>query len=110
MSLQSKYRNERHDIHTFENDEFYFAYKIINDEFHVEEIYIDEKFRGDAQKYFKEIYNKILLNKEIKYIVCTVVPRMKFSDICLKALLKFGFKMLKTDSEKLTLYFEVING
>ena len=48
QSLQSKYRETRDKIFTYDNEKFYFAYKITSDksEIHIEEVFIAEEYRG----------------------------------------------------------------
>jgi hypothetical protein len=107
MNLQSKYRLERNKVNTFENDEYYFAYQLINDEFHVLEIYIREDLRGDSNKYFSEIVEFIKKFSEIKFIVGFIVPNIIGSEKSMTSLLKFNFKILKCDEQKITLYREL---
>lgn len=106
MSLQSKYRLERDGISTVENENYYFAYRIVENEFFVDEVYIKEEKRGNSKIYFDEIFS-FIKNYDVKYIVCTVVPRMPNSERAMVSLLKYGFKLLKCDNLKIFLYMEV---
>ena len=106
MNLQSKYRLERDGITTVENEEYYFAYRIVENEFFVEEVYIRQDLRGNSKKYYDEIFS-FITKFDVKYIVCTVVPRMPECERAMVSLLKYGFKLLKCDNQKIFLYMEV---
>lgn len=109
MSLQSKYRKERDGIFTFENDEYYFAYKISDSktECHVKEVFIRDDLRGNSKQYYDEIFYHIKSIEGIKYIVGFIYPSVLGSELSLVSLVKFGFKIHSVDNEKIILILEV---
>jgi hypothetical protein len=107
VSLQSKYRLERDKIFTVENDKYFFAYQIVENEFHVLEIYIKEELRGHSEIYFSEIVEFIKTFKGIKYIVGYIIPLVENSERSMMSLLKFGFRLIHAENKKITLIKEV---
>lgn len=110
MKLQSRYRLERDKISTFENDEFYFAYQIIDDELHILEMFIVEEKRGMITIFYEKIFSIVKEeNKDInlKYIVATIIPKIDYSEKALYSLLRFGFKLLKAENNIITIYWEI---
>jgi hypothetical protein len=108
MNLQSKYRLERDNISTVETDEYFFAFQMTENEFHVLEVYIRDDLRGNSEIYYKKITDFIKQFKNIKHIVGFIIPRIKGSERSMMAMLKFGFKIHSCNEEKITLIKEVV--
>ena len=107
MNLQSKYRLERDKMNTFECEEYYFAYRVVEHEFQVHEIYIREDLRGSSEFYYDKVFKFISEFENIKYIVGYIYAGVIGSERSMGSMLKYGFKIYKSDQEKITLVLEV---
>lgn len=109
MSLQSKYRNEKEGKTIIENDELFYSYQIVENEFHIMEVYIREDLRGNSKKYFDQILEKTKTFPNIKYAVGYIHTDIIDSERSMIALIKYGFKLLKTEGQnKIVLLKELI--
>jgi hypothetical protein len=107
-SLQSRYRLERDKISTSESKEFYFAYQIVNYEFHIKEMYVPPEKRGFIGIYFLEIYEYIMKNyPHMLFVVATVIPEIENSEKMLMAMLRHNFKIIKAENNIITLLHEI---
>jgi AAA+ superfamily predicted ATPase len=91
-SLQSKYRLERDGISVVETEEMYFAYKTVEDELHVEEVYIREDLRGNCKQFYDTIKEMAVLSN-FRYIVVSFVPGTIGAERSAVSILKYGFKL-----------------
>jgi len=109
MSLQSKYRLERDKIMTYENESFYIAYRIVNYEFHILEMYVPEEKRGFLNLFFNEIYKFVKENHpNMLFMVATVIAGEENSEKMLMGLLKYNFKMIKAENNVITVLWSII--
>lgn len=100
MSLFAEYYLEREGISTFENDDYFFTWKLTEDrsEFHVIDMYIKPEKRGGAS--IAQLLNKVteLATKErTNFIVSKVAIGTAKPERSLSIMLKIGFELLKAE-------------
>ena len=108
MSLQARYRLERDKISTFENEHYYFAYRVENYEFHILEMYVIPEKRGFLNIYFDEMYKFVKENfPNTLIMVATVVTDVENSEKMLMSLLRYNFKLLKAENNVITVLWTI---
>jgi len=100
MDLQTKYREEKEGIKIRENEELFYSYQIIENEFHVLEVFIREDLRGNSKIYYDSIVEFILTFPEIKFVVGYIHIGVVDSERSLASMLKFGFKLCKVQGDR----------
>lgn len=110
-SLYAAYILEREGIETVETDEFFFTFKMIENEFHVFEIFVREENRHSMKVFdLMDQIDKLSKEKGAKYIVSTVIPGMPNSEKSILLQLRWGMKLLKCEGNKIYLVKDISNG
>jgi hypothetical protein len=100
VNLHSLYRLERDGIFTYEDSNVYFAYQVIEDEFHILEIYIERTKRGNSKEIFDDIKEFIKKYTSCTKVIGYFVPGVVGSEASCMSMLKYGFKFIGTNNDK----------
>lgn len=110
-SLQAMYDFEREGIETVETENYFFSYKLVENEFHVIEIFVHPDFRHSMVTF--EMMNRIddlAIEKKSKFIISTVVAGMPHSEKSLMLQFRWKMKLLKCEGNTIFLMKEVNHG
>ena len=108
MSLYAEYLKEREEIETIEDEKGFLTYKIKDGNFWIYDCFVSENERrkANARRYYNEAFN-IALNSDCNELYTTVFVSTNGWEISLKSLIKEGFKIIKTQNDKILLKIEV---
>lgn len=110
MELFKKYFLEREGLKIFENESGFFTYKLTDckSEIHVMDIYLVPEKRGGAEIQF--LFEKIVETAKdsgSRYVVGQVDLRASGNERSMGVMLKYGFKLLKTEGPVIKLVFDL---
>jgi len=109
-SMHEQYLNSK-GIQVFNDDILYFSYQVaqaidIHLDFIIEAFYLEEQHRMNIRPQFQKVFNHVKNNyPECKYMVATVIPKVKGSENMLRCLLKMGFYLEKANDNIITLRY-----
>ena len=104
MSMFSDYIKERGVLNILETDKGFATYKIVGTECYIEDIYVIPEYRRG--KAGSDLANEIVeaaKAKGCRYLTGSVVPSAKGSTESCKALLAYGFRLLRANEN--VIYF-----
>lgn len=114
QSLQAMYKYEMEKIETFECEKYYFTFAMVEDQFHVYQIFVHPDFRrSQVTQEMLDLIEKTALEKGAGYIVGFIHLGLPDSERNIMVQLKRGMKIVEVTKgpdgrEKMTLIKEVI--
>ena len=107
-SLYAQYIKEREDIETIEDEFGFITYKVVGEELLIKEIYVVPEHRMSfaTVKLAREITD-IAKIFNCKYLSCTVCPSALNATKSLKAILSYGFKLIRNHGDLIVLAKEI---
>lgn len=102
MSLYADYIKEREGFETLETELGFATYKFGKEECYVRDVYIQPQYRqANIASKLVDTISDIAKKHGYKYISTSVVPSMKGSTDSTKAILKYGFQLLRSEDNML---------
>ena len=107
-SLYAKYLKEREGFEVLEDGLGFATYKIVGEECYIRDIYVDSDFRKDgvASGYCDQI-SMIAKEAGCKNLTTTAYTRAFGSTTSTEVIIRYGFRILSTDGEKIIFIKEI---
>lgn len=107
-SLYAQYILEREGVDTVETENYFFNYKIIENEFHVLDMFVREEFRCSLLvKEMMDLIDQMALDSGSKYLVSSVIAGLPNSEKSASLQFRYGMKFFKCDGNKIILLKEI---